>query len=304
MGPQLAFLVVDGILIGAALSVLIAELLPRQAHLGQALANLDAANLLAVQPPATPGAPTSWARRAGSWVDRHLGHLHGFRAPSTDLDLLGISREQFYTDKTLAALAGFLAPALLTGVVALFDVGVPVALPGLLCLLMAWVAWRHPDAKVRLQAWQARRDFTAAAVAFLRLTSVMRRSGRGVKTSMELASRLSGQWMFQRISQALYLAHYRQQPPWQALAALGARLRLVELEQIAITCKIGGEGGNVSDALASGAGDMRRALLDEQRQDATDTAVALKKRIPLLVVVMIALVMVPVIVQLFAPLAR
>lgn len=265
-----------GITAGALVGLAIWAFVPASPHLGDTLARLGPSNLSLGQ---ARTAPVAVDRKdaIGAWVERHLGRYRPFTAPTDDLELLDISPAAFYTEKVFAAGCGFVFPTLISVVDSTLLHLMPTGLPAFVGLIAAVVLWFAPDTRIRSKAKEARRDFSDAAVEYYRFIAINRRSERAVTPALESAAAISDSWMFVRIREALNLADWGGISAWDGLEALGTRVKVPELIEIAGIMRLAGDAGAaVIDSLVAGAEAMRDQRLktqyDEAAQATTRTA--------------------------------
>ena len=260
-----------GVTAGALLGLAIWAFVPASPHLGDALARLGPGNLnlgRAAAPADTN--PTSRSDTVGLWAERHLGRYRIFAAPTDDLELLGISPAAFYTEKVTAAAVGFIFPTLVSVVDSAFPHLLPTGLPAFVGLIAAAALWFAPDVQVKNKANDARQDFSDAAVEYYRFIAINRRSERAVGPAMENAASISDSWMFVRIRETLNLTRLNSQSTaWDDLEALGNRIKVPELIEIAGIMRLAGDSGaGVIDSLINGAEAMRDQRLKVQFEEA------------------------------------
>ena len=177
------------------------------------------------------------------WCVRHAGLLLLDERTRADLALLERPAEVYAGSCVLAATVGALAGPLLWALAAVFGVGVPWLVPVWAVIAGATVGWFVPRLVLRSQAAAARVSFRHALGAYLDLLVMLlgareapdrrwnsrRRGGSGVEMPGG-ARRLSGSGV-------------------DTLGALGRRVDVVELVEIAAAGSLAGESGAVRRSL-------------------------------------------------------
>ena len=260
-----------GVTAGALVGLAIWAFVPASPHLGDALARLGPGNLNLGRTSTTAAAiPTNRSDAVGLWVERRLGRSRFFAAPTDDLDLLGVSPATFYTEKVTAAACGFIFPTLISVLDSALLHLMPTGLPAFVGLIAAAALWFAPDVQIKNKARDARQDFSDAAVEYYRFIAINRRSERAVAPAMESAAAISDSWMFVRIRETLNLTRLNSQSTaWDDLEALGNRIKVPELVEIAGIMRLAGDAGSgVVESLVAGAEAMRDQRLKAQFDEA------------------------------------
>ena len=268
-------MIVPAILLGATAGALVGlaiwAFVPSSPHLGDALARLGPSNLNLGRPIITaPATATNQSDAVGRWAERRLSRYRLFAAPTDDLEVLGVSPAAFYTEKVTAAVCGFIFPTLVSVVDSAFLHLLPTGLPAFVGLIAGAALWFAPDVQIKNKAKDARQDFSDAAVEYYRFIAINRRSERAVAPAMEAAAAISDSWMFVRIRETLNLTRLNSQSTaWDDLEALGNRIKVPELIEIASIMRLAGDAGaGVIESLVAGAEDMRERRLKAQFDEA------------------------------------
>lgn len=288
-----------GMAVGLGVWLLVRSFAPSHPRLGTAIANLGPRHTTAFQ--ATRRAARTGAGhvtpssrdRVGQIVQRQVGGIPGFAAPTADLELLGQSTARFYGDKTVSAMMGLLTPTLVGVSLSLMGVGLPFFIPAALGLGLAGFFWFLPDLSVKAAAARARTDFAYAAVSYLRLVAIRRMGSAGLVSSMQDAARISDAWMFRRIHEELTLAHYARATPWDALEALSIELQVPELAEIADITRLSESGATVTSSLLARAASLRDRLISAEHLEATKATTALSVPVTALVGVFLLTMLYP-----------
>lgn len=128
--------------------------------------------------------------------------------------------------------------------------------------------------RVRRAARERRRRFQHAFSAYLDLVNVLLAGGAGMETALTVAGDAGDGWSFELIRTCLVRARVGRQSPWDELAALGRRLDIAELVEVAGTISLSGEhGARVRGSLAARADALRHrqlAGIEARAQAATE----------------------------------
>jgi tight adherence protein C len=283
----LGIAVSGGAAIGFGVFLVIRELVPATPALGPALRRLH-------QPPGTGRVAAPASRR----LDSLTGLSRWLRPPHRQLALIGQTPEQYALSVLLSALIGLAAPTLL--VMALFVLGVslPVAVPVLGGLGMAFVAGLLAHRSVLTKADAARDEFRQAVCTYLDLVALQLSAAHGPVQSLERAAAVCDGWVFDRLQEALRIAQMQMHAPWDELRDLADKIGIPELGDVgAIMRSSGSEGAQVHETLRSRADSLR----DQIRTDnlARAEGVTSKLDIPgaLLVFVLLGFVVYPFVVR-------
>jgi hypothetical protein len=282
-----------GMLIACGLVVAAYVLWPAPPNLAAALAALSAAPFDATRPVAGPS--TRWLpARVSATAERHLG------VSDADLAILDLTRAQLTTRALSGAVAGLLAPAVVTTVLALTGNGLPPILPAGFAIGLAITLWIIPIHETRQKAAQARLEFTAALRAFLILVA-QERAARGSPTeALEESSRPWTSWPFQLIHTEVLRAELAGEQPWNALRTLGDLLGVRELRSLADIVSTAADGAAVFDTLLAEAGGLHHAELAAQQARANATSEQLVQPLALMAIGFLLLVLTPPLLRLFS----
>ncbi|MGW5637089.1 type II secretion system protein, partial [Streptomyces sp. NPDC003832] len=152
------------------------------------------------------------------------------RSLRADLAVLERSWEKFLATKALLAVAGLFFGPFLFAVVWTLGFGSSPIIPVWLALLCAALFFFLPDAEVRRDAAEKRRDLRRVIGAYLDLVSMSLAGGRGLPEALMAAAEISDGWANQRIRNALADARITGISQWQALGTLGEELGVEELK--------------------------------------------------------------------------
>ena len=142
-----------------------------------------------------------------------------------------------------------------------------------------------PDLAVRSEAVKHRAAFRDALSSFLDLVVIGLAAGSGVDQALDEAAQVGSGPAYAELRYALTEARLARVAPWDILAALGRRIGLPELQQLAATVGLAGtEGAKVRASLRSRA----LALRDRQLTAAEGEANAATERMSLPIVALFA----------------
>lgn len=260
-------ILLPGVLAGFGLTLIVAQLLPRQPRLADAVARLGTT---------TSTIATSRQgdveERVGSWVHSRLPELPGFAIPTKDLALVGMPVNTFLYQKTRYALIGLLAPfviGLLAQVLGFF----PLYIPALIGLPLAVVFWFAPDRDLKVKAGEAREEFSRAVAVYLELVAAERKRGAPAGHALETAAAVGRSWVFVRIRQELTRARYAGVPPWDALNAFAEEISVPELADVAKIIRLSGEAGaSIYETLRQRGRSLRVQLLNNEQTRANEVS--------------------------------
>lgn len=291
-GLQLA--IVGGALVALGLVLLVLRLIPAQPDLAAVAhryspegARSATANLLAAP---TANSPRD---RVGLWAMHRLPAAWWGRTPTRELALLQRSVHQHYGQKVTYALVGLLIGPVLTALFHLLGFAIPFAIPVAVTLALAVFLWFIPDLDVRIDAKQARSEFTRALGSYIELVALERANGSGARQSMELAAEIGDGWVFRRIGEELARSGWAGLPPWDALHSLAEELGLPELDDLADIMRLSQEGSQVYANLRARSQSLRSAILSEEITKANASVERMTIPMSLLGVVFMILLITP-----------
>jgi Flp pilus assembly protein TadB len=238
----------------------------------------------------------------GSWsaaLGRHLApRLAALGLPSARLraDLRALDRpvETLLAEKATSALFGLLVPLLMGFALTTTGTVHSWALPLWACAILAPAAFMVPDHAVRTAAKSHREEVRQALSAVLDITSVALAGGTGITQALQDAADAAHGPAFQLFKQALREAEITRTDPWGPLQALGQRLQLTDLDELAGTIALAGsEGARVKNSLATKAASLRTHLLAEQEALATSATEHMSVPVVLLFVGFLVLIAFP-----------
>ncbi|MDG4764473.1 type II secretion system F family protein [Solwaraspora sp. WMMD406] len=272
-----------GIGTGLGLWLMVVGWFPRPPRLGKALDvpyGIDLVDAAITAPPV--GWSGRWGRPAVRWLRRA-----GLPLASTRRDLATVDKpvEVHLVEQSTAAVFGLLLPPAVASLLALAGVGTGVTMPAAASLLLGAAGFLAPELSVRSEAAKHRTAFRDALSSFLDLVVISLASGAGVDQALDDAAKVGSGSAYTELRYALAEARLARVPPWDILAALGRRVAVAELQQLAATIGLAGtEGAKVRASLRSRA----VALRARQLTDAEGEANAATERMALPIVALFA----------------
>jgi pilus assembly protein TadC len=256
-------IIVVGILAGLGLTLIVAQLLPKQPSLADAIERLGSTA------PEVAIAHSDLESRVGAWVHRRMPNVPGFTIPTKDLALVGQPVNVFLFKKLRLAVLGLILPILI-GVLAQL-VGFPFYLPALLGIPIAIVFWFGPDRDLKKEAAEAREEFSRAVAIYLELVATERKRGAPAANALETAAAVGQSWVFVRIRQELTRARYAGVAPWDALTAFSEEISVPELADVAKIVRLSGEdGAAIYETLRARGRGLRVQLLNNEQTRANE----------------------------------
>lgn len=245
--------------------------------------------------------PTTSTRERWDWLPARVatvldGHLG---VSDADLKIIGWSRSQLAARKLTLALAGLLAPSLLSVLLLLAGLAAFASFPVLVGIVIAVVAWLMPTQEARELATKARLEFRTNLEFFLTLVAGERRARGSVEQALEEAVAISGSAPFVAMRQAIDRAMLSGHKPWRDLRLLGEELEVPELRNLADIADVAAEGAAVYGTLLATARTLRHAELSDARTEANEVSERMSRPLALLVFGLTAFVLVPFVLHLF-----
>ncbi len=206
----------------------------------------------------------------GHWLVRETrkrGVL--FTSIRQDLALMDRSLEAHLVSKLMLAGFGLFLPTLVVIVLAWLGIGAPM-IGGLGAgLILAAAFWVVPDFSVAEQASHRRSDLRRALACYLDLVAMSLAGGRGIPEALPSAAAVGQGWGFELIARTIATARSSGVTPWAALADLGERTGLGELQDLGSSLSlVANDGARVRESLSSRASSQRRRQLAEAEGDA------------------------------------
>lgn len=300
---MIILLILCGAAAGWGIALLLSPLLPQQVQLTSALENLQVhkPSLQQAQGEENTVRTPDRQERVGAWVIAHLPESKRLQkfvgVNAADLEILGISKTEFYYQRALWALIGGITPLALSMTMGLL--GIPLIIPILLILPGMGLGWYLRALQLKERAEQARHDFTRSVAVFLELVAMERRRGAAPSVALENAASVGNSWVFTRIARTIAYAKYTYQQPWEALVTLGESIQVPSLIEAAKIVQLAGESGAaVYTSLKSAGSSLRVKMLNETHEKANRDSESLSVFIPLLSIVFIGIMLFPLMLNL------
>lgn len=257
--------------LGAAVCLLLYSLVPPRPALATQIARWEQSRPRSNASTTAVGGGGEWQHRAGGWLaaraTRYGWSLGKLRA---DLELTGSSLEAHLVRKCLYGLGGLLLPAVTTLLVMTAGVRPPVSVPAVAGLALGAVLFWLPDVSVAQAAAQRRRDLRRALSCYLDLVSMSLAGGRGIPEALPTAARIGNSWGFELLRDTIDRARLVGDTPWAALADLGERTGMQELQDLGgALLLVADDGAKVRASLTARASTQRRRQLAEAEGAAT-----------------------------------
>lgn len=201
----------------------------------------------------------------GRWITAKAA-LHGvtFVGLRSDLALGDTTLEHHLTRKVGYGVVGLLLPVLAVTVIGAAGVLVGVSVPAILSLALGVILFWVPDLAVAQHAELRRRELRRALSCYLDLVAMSLAGGRGIPEAVPSAARIGTGWAFELLQDTVEGARYVGSTPWQALADLGRRVGLQELQDLGgALLLVADDGARVRASLSARASTQRRRQLAE-----------------------------------------
>ena len=183
-----------------------------------------------------------------------------------DLEVTNTSFDDFAQEKARAGLAAGLCVTLVANLIGFISGGVPLLIVGFMAGSLGYIA---PDFELKKKAKARRLEFSRALTAFITLIGSSISGGGGVTTAMRDAVAMGNGWVFDKLRNALDEAALSGTSSWHALDALGSKLQVPALIELAGSLTLAGNSGaRVTETLHSRAEASRAKELAETRSDA------------------------------------
>lgn len=261
--------------LGAALFLFIYALVPPQPRLatvvtryerGQARQDLLARDMARTETTAMD----DMKGRLGRWLVSQLatrGITMGKQR--ADLELTGSTLEAHLVRKIGAGVVGLLLPTVFALVLFTVGVSVPFTIPAVVGVAFGLVLFLLPDIELKRAAEARRFELRRALSCYLDFVSMSLAGGRGIPEALPTSARIGTGWAFELIRHTIEEARLVGDTPWQALADLGDRTGMQELQDLGGSLLLVAEDGNkVRASLTARAASLRKRQLTEAEGDA------------------------------------
>lgn len=252
-----------GCLLGGAVCLLVLAVVPPRPRLATAVTRWEQGR--ARHAAAATGDDEDVQERWGRWLRAQLSRRGvTFDQVRTDLALVDRTLESHLARKSGLALFGLLLPAFLTLAVMAMGLRPTITLPAIVGLAMAAGFFWVPDIEVKREAQQRRHELRRALSCYLDLVSMSLAGGRGIPEALPTAARIGRGWAFELIRDTIEHARYTGITPWAALADLGDRTGMPELQDLGGSLLlVADDGAKVRSSLTARAASQRRRQLAE-----------------------------------------
>jgi len=250
--------------LGAALCLLVFALVPPRPALASVVGRWERQRARQAAT-ATMSTDASWQGGLGRWMVTRLAQrgitLGKLRA---DLELTDYTLEAHMVRKFTYGLLGLLLPTLLA--VTLMAVGITPSLsvPAIAGLALGALFFWLPDLSVVQAAEQRRHELRRALSCYLDLVSMSLAGGRGIPEALPTSARIGNNWGFALLRSTIDHARLVGETPWAALADLGKRTGMQELQDLGgALLLVADDGAKVRSSLTARASTIRRRQLAE-----------------------------------------
>lgn len=259
---------VTGALLGLGAVALVRGLRAPVLPLGRGLALLDTTNLAtdAGEDLAEPGAG-SRTDRLGAWLaDNSFTPLPTSQRRA--LEARNIPVADFMAEKAVFCVIGAVVPGVVAGCVG-FLAGWTPFVPVGAAIFGACLGWFVPDLGLRRRAPALRADMAESLYTYFDLVTLERLANLSAPQALASAASASDAPLFLHLRAALDRSRLEQRPPYADLRALGVRLDLPELSDIADVMQMEESGASLTGALRARVRELRDGHLTAQKIAAT-----------------------------------
>lgn len=244
-----ALVFVPGMLLVLGVVLIVLAFRPQYVRLDDALASLGDARR------ADADDEVARDERLGSWW---LARRPVAVTPAVQraLELKDRSLARHYSIKLSAALGGFVVPLVL-GLAGSLLLGTDSSLPLLLSVVGAVLGFVLPDLLLRGEGDNLASDATESLLTFFDLVTLERMANQSATQSLHAAASLSDNAIFAHIRGALERARLEQRMPYAELKALGQRLELPALVDLADVMRLDETGAALSNTLRARVKELR-----------------------------------------------
>jgi hypothetical protein len=254
-----------GAALGASVCLLVFALVPPRPALATVVARWERQRARHALVPGQNVYAGTWPGRLGRWMVAQLAH-HGitFARLRTDLELTEQTLEGHLMRKIAYGVLGLLLPTVLTLVLLSAGVSLPFTVPAVGGLALGVLFFWVPDLSVIRAAQQRRHELRRALSCYLDLVAMSLAGGRGIPEALPTAARIGTGWAFDLLRSTIDRARLVGDTPWAALADLGERTGMQELQDLggALTL-VADDGAKVRQSLTARATSQRRRQLAE-----------------------------------------
>lgn len=216
------------------------------------------------------GTKRGWRERGADEVARWLIN-RGISLPRlrADFEITGRTLQSHLVRKLTYGVVGVIIPSAVAAILLAGGLISSVAVPACLGIALGAVMFWVPDLEVQREAAVRRHDLRRALACFLDLVAMSLAGGRGVPEALPSAARIGSGWAFSLLRDTLDHARYVGTSAWQALAELGERVDLPELQELGGALQlVADDGAKVRASLTARAATQRRRQLAEAEGEA------------------------------------
>ncbi|RYB88300.1 type II secretion system protein [Nocardioides glacieisoli] len=254
-----------GAALGASLCLLVFALVPPRPALASVVGRWERQRARQAAVVELDVDDTSWQGRLGRWLVAQLAQrgitLGKLRA---DLELIDYTLEGHLVRKMTYGLLGLLLPTILTVTMMAIGVTPPLTVPAVGGLALGALFFWVPDLSVVQAAEQRRHELRRALSCYLDLVAMSLAGGRGIPEALPTAARIGTGWAFELLRSTIDRARLVGDTPWAALADLGKRTGMQELQDLGgALMLVADDGAKVRQSLTARASTQRRRQLAE-----------------------------------------
>lgn len=254
-----------GAALGASLCLLVFALVPPRPALASVVGRWERQRARQAAVVELDVDDTSWQGRLGRWLVAQLAQrgitLGTLRA---DLELTDYTLEGHLVRKMTYGLLGLLLPTILTVTMMAIGVTPPLTVPAVGGLALGALFFWVPDLSVVQAAEQRRHELRRALSCYLDLVAMSLAGGRGIPEALPTAARIGTGWAFELLRSTIDRARLVGDTPWAALADLGKRTGMQELQDLGgALMLVADDGAKVRQSLTARASTQRRRQLAE-----------------------------------------
>lgn len=254
-----------GCAFGAAVCLLVLVLVPPRPALASVVGRWERQRARQAAAASLAGEDDSWQGRLGRLLVTKLT-AHGITLGKlrTNLELTDYTLEGHLVCKCSYGLLGLLLPSVMTLVMMSVGVTPPLSLPAIGGLALGALFFWVPDLSVVQAAEQRRHELRRALSCYLDLVAMSLAGGRGIPEALPTCARIGQGWAFELLQDTIDRARRVGDTPWAALADLGKRTGMQELQDLGgALLLVADDGAKVRASLAARASTQRRRQLAE-----------------------------------------
>jgi len=254
-----------GCLFGAAVCLLLFALVPPRPALSSVVGRWERQRARQTAATALTTDDDTWQGQVGRWLVSQLAQ-HGITLGKlrADLELTDYTLEGHLVRKCTYGLLGLLLPSVTALVMMSVGVTPSLVLPAVAGLALGALLFWIPDLSVVQAAEQRRHELRRALSCYLDLVAMSLAGGRGIPESLPTAARIGRGWAFELLQSTIDHARRVGDTPWAALADLGARTGMQELQDLGgALLLVADDGAKVRSSLTARASTQRRRQLAE-----------------------------------------